>query len=316
MMDYQLLGSTGVTVSAMGVGAGGPSQLGLRGGGDEDNAVRVIREAIDLGVNFIDTAEAYRTEAAVGKAIQGIRREEIVLSTKISHWENLDADGVVASVEDRLRLLGTDYLDICHFHAVENDKYDHVAERLRPGLERAREQGKVRLLGVTEMFNAEPGHEMLSRATESGIWDVVMVGYNVMNQSALDRVFPHTLRHGTGVLDMFAVRLALSRAERLAEVMGELIASGKVTNEAIEEAGGTPEDPLGWVVRESDAETLVEAAYRFVRHEEAIHVTLSGTGNVLHMRENVETMQKPPLDQKVVEKLKKLFAGVDSVTAQ
>ena len=314
-MDYQLLGATGATVSAIGVGGGGPSQLGMRNGA-EDDAVRVIRAALDHGVNFIDTAEAYRTEAAVGRAIAGVARQTLVISTKISHWEELDEAGVVAQVDERLAALGTDYLDICHFHAVTADKYDHVVTHLLPGLLKAREAGKVRFTGITEMFNRDPGHECLARAVADGNWDVLMVGYNIINQSARDRVFTEALRRGVGILDMFAVRLALSRAERLVEVVGDLVESGVITEDAVEQAGGTMDDPLGWVVNESDADTLVEAAYRFVRHEEAVHVTLSGTGSVDHMIDNIETIQKPPLDNVVVERLRTLFAGVDSVSAQ
>lgn len=315
-MDYQLLGATGLTVSALGIGCGGPSKLGLRGGGEHNDAVAVVREALDRGVNFIDTAEAYGTEPVVAEAIRGIDRETLVVSTKISHYEELDSSGVVASVDARLRELGTEYLDICHFHAVTLERYERVAGELRDGLLKARDAGKVRFLGVTEMFNHDPGHTMLATACDSNLWDVVMVGFNVLNQSARGRVFPQTLRRGIGVLDMFAVRLALSRAERLVEVMDSLVASGAITREAIEEAGGTREAPLGWVVEESDAETLVEAAYRFVRHEEAIHVTLSGTGNLDHLRQNIATVQLPPLPAPVVQKLVHLFEGVDSVSAQ
>ncbi len=315
-MDYQMLGSTGVTVSALGVGGGGPSQLGLRHGGQEADAVRVVRAAIDQGVNFIDTAEAYGTESAVARAIADVPRETVVVSTKISHWEELDEAGVLANIDARLKALGTDYLDICHFHAVTIGKYDHVVQNLLPGLFRAKEQGKLRLAGVTEMFNRDPGHDMLARAVRSDHWDVIMVGYNILNQSARDLIFPDALRRGIGVLDMFAVRLALSRVERLLEVVSALVEQGTITSAAIEEAGGTIYDPLGWVVRESDAESLVEAAYRFVRHEEAVHVTLSGTGNLEHLQENIGTVQKPPLDRDVVLRLQKLFAGVDSISGQ
>ena len=315
-MDFAPLGTTALTTSVIGVGAGGPSRLGLQGGAEEDAALAVIRAALEQGVNFIDTAEAYGTEEIVGRALAEVPRETVIVSTKISHWEDLDAAGIERAVDERLRLLGIDYVDILHLHAVTREKYDRAVSEAYPGLLRAKEAGKVRLTGVTEMFNADPGHRMLERAVADGLWDVIMVGFNLMNQSARERVIAPAAARGMGILDMFAVRLALSRRERLVEVMSELLEDGRVDRAVLEECGGTPEDPLGWVVRETDAQTLPEAAYRFVRHEPGIHVTLSGTGSVDHMRENIMSVQKPPLDAAVTAKLRRLFAGVDSVTAQ
>ncbi len=91
------------------------------------------------------------------------------------------------------------------------------------------------MIGVTERGNADPGHEMLATAFRDDYWDVVMILFNMINQSARERV--------------------------------------------LVECGGSREDPPGWVTRESDARTLPEAAYRFVRHEPGIDVTLSGTGS-------------------------------------
>ena len=315
-MDYAPLGRTGLTTSVIGIGTGGPSRIGLRSGGDEASAEAVIRRALDEGVTFIDTAEAYDTEEIVSRAIADEPRQSLVLSTKISRWEELDAAGVEAAVDERLRLLGTDYLDVCHFHAVTTESYPMLVERQLPGLLRAREAGKVRYIGITERGNADPGHEMLATALRDDYWDVVMILFNLINQSARERVLPITRERGIAVLAMFVVRVALSRHERLLEVMAELIDRGQVDEAVLREVGGSREDPLGWVTRESDAATLPEAAYRFVRHEPGIDVTLSGTGSVEHMLDNVASVQKPPLDPAVTDKLHRLFAQVDSVSAQ
>ncbi len=315
-MEYRELGRTGMTTSVMGVGTGGPSRVGLRDGGSDDGAVEVIRRAIDSGVTFIDTAEAYRTEEVVARAIHDVPRDSLQISTKISRWQDLDAAGIEASVDERLRALGTDYLDVCHLHAVTIDRYNEVIERLYPGLVRAREAGKVRFLGVTEMFNGDPGHEMLARALDDDYWDVVMVGFNILNQSARERVLEATQAKGIGVLAMFVVRLALSRRERLVEVVDELVDRGELDEALLRELGGSREDPLGWVVERADAASLVDAAYRFVRHEPGIDVTLSGTGSLDHLLANIESLDRPPLDPQVAEQLRRLFARVDSVTAQ
>ncbi len=315
-MEYRELGGTGVTTSVMGVGTGGPSRVGLQNGGSDEGAVEVIRRAIESGVTFIDTAEAYRTEEVVARAIQDVPRDSLVISTKISRWQDLDAAGIEASVDERLRVLGTDYLDVCHLHGVTIDRYDEVIDRLYPGLVRAREAGKARLLGVTEMFNGDPGHEMLARAVADEYWDVVMVGFNILNQSARERVLAATQAKGIAVLAMFVVRLALSRRERVVEVVGDLIDRGELDEGLLRELGGSREDPLGWVVERTDAISLVDAAYRFVRHEPGIDVTLSGTGSLDHLYANIESLRRPALDPRVAEQLRRLFARVDSVTAQ
>jgi aryl-alcohol dehydrogenase-like predicted oxidoreductase len=157
---------------------------------------------------------------------------------------------------------------------------------------------------------------MLERALRDDLWDVIMVGFNVLNQSARDRVLARTRASGVGVLDMFAVRLALSRPERLLDVINGLVSDGAITIDQLRDAGGTMEDPLGWVVRDSDADTLVEAAYRFVRHEPGIDVTLTGTGTLEHLLANITAIQMPPLPDDVVARLKRLFSAVDSVSGQ
>jgi hypothetical protein len=108
---------------------------------------------------------------------------------------------------------------------------------------------------------------------------------------------------------MFAVRLALSRAERLAEVMQELIAQGRVDPTSIDQ-----NDPLGFLVHQDGAVNLVDAAYRFCRYEPGTHVILSGTGKRDHLRSNIESFTRPPLPPEDLLKLKKIFQQVDTVS--
>ncbi len=81
-MDYTTFGNTGLSVSVMGVGCGGPSRVGKSTNKSEEDSVAVIRTALEAGVNFIDTAEAYETEEIVAKALQGYDRDDFVISTK------------------------------------------------------------------------------------------------------------------------------------------------------------------------------------------------------------------------------------------
>ena len=206
-MNYTNLGNTGLRVSVVGLGCGGPSRLGQRDGKSTDHSVRLVRKALDLGVNFLDTAENYGTEEIVGAAIRGVPRDRVVVSTKKIMPEPGDPDpaGTMrAGVEASLKRLGTDYVDVFHLHGVGAARYDFAASVMAPVLTELREAGKIRAVGITEEFPANPRHEMLQRGLRDPWWDVVMVGFNLLNPSARRSVFPLTLEKGVGTLVMFA----------------------------------------------------------------------------------------------------------------
>lgn len=306
------LGNTGLEVSAMGLGCGGHSRLGLSYGKTDAEAAVVVRRAADLGVTLIDTAEMYGTETAVGLGIAGLPREKLTLCTKAAvDWQG--RCGTAAELEERLnaslRRLGTDMVDVYQLHGVSVDEYAYCREELVPAMLRLREQGKIRFLGITEAFIGDPGHAMLSQAVRDGCWSVMMVGFNLLNPSARSRVLEQTREKGIGTLDMFAVRRALSRPEALRELVADLVAQGQVDADGLE-----IEDPLGWLVREGHAASIPEAAYRFCRHEPGIDVVLSGTGNAEHLEQNARSINAGPLSPEAVARLGRLFGRVDSVT--
>jgi len=302
------LGRTGLKVSVMGLGAGGDSRLGLPAG-DEARSVRLVRTALEHGVDFIDTAEAYGTEEVVGKAIEGVRRDRVVISTKKTTFtpERVEPADVVRSLEASLRRLGTDYVDVYHLHGVRPDTYVDLRERLLPTLLRLREQGKIRHLGITEAFAADPTHRTLDLALADGVFDVVMVGFNVLNQSARETVFPRSIAQRVGTLIMFAVRRALSRPDRLRELLQDLAARGKISRELAETG-------LEFLVGDNVATSLPDAAYRFCRDEPGAHVVLSGTSDEQHLLENVRALERPALPREIRERVVELFRHVDDVS--
>ena len=312
-MEYTTLGRTGLRVSVAGLGCGGPSRLGMRNDPQSANhAVALVKQAFDLGVNFLDTAQSYGTEPIVGKAIIGIPRDRLVISTKKTLPANDHSDPaaeVVKGLEQSLKLIGTDYIDVYHLHGVEPQDYEFAKNRLMPAMRRLKERGKIRFIGVTEGFVQDPSHNVLQQGLKEGLWDVVMVGFNLLNPSARKSVFPRSRSQGVGVLNMFAVRRALSRPERLKELCAELIAKGAVAKDALD-----ARDPLGFLFQQSDALTLPEAAYRFCRHEQGVDVVLSGTGNPEHLRENIAAILKPPLPKPALRKLDELFGALDHLT--
>jgi aryl-alcohol dehydrogenase-like predicted oxidoreductase len=294
-MEYTTLGRTGLRVSVAGLGCGGFSRLGLGTGQSEDHAIGIIRAALDLGVNLFDTAAAYGTEPVLGKALRGVPREQVVICTKAPFGiSNPDAtpEKAVASLDRSLKELGADYIDVYQLHGIAPRAYPHAYEAIAPALLREKEKGKFRHLGITETAPHDPHHEMVQSACRDGVWGVAMVGFHMMHQNARASVFPLTRQHGVGTLLMFAVRNIFSKPERLAATMRELADAGEVPRELADNP-----DPLGFLVHEGGASSVIDAAYRFVRHEPGVDVVLFGTGDVGHLRTNIASLLKPPLPE-------------------
>ncbi len=312
-MDTKTLGRTGLKVSVAGLGCGGHSRLGQAYGNTVEQSVAVVKGAVDLGINWIDTAAAYGTEKIVGEAVRGMR-DKVYISTKtaIGSWSDPNAPlftgaQLLEQLERNLGRLGTDYVDLYNLHGIVTPQLGHIGAEIVPTLIKAREQGKVRFFGITEHFGSDTSHQMLSAAVPTGIWDVVMVGFNLLNPSARRNVLKLTQAHDVGVQDMFAVRRALSNPEGLAEALAQIEKAEQLDRDKLDAA-----DPLGFL--KDGTEGIVDAAYRFCRHEPGIDIVLTGTGKVEHLRENVASITRGPLPAKMLARLEELFGNVDSVS--
>ncbi|HTR87421.1 MAG TPA: aldo/keto reductase [Reyranella sp.] len=308
-MEYRPLGKTGLTVSVAGLGCGGNSRLGLGRGASFDECVAVVRAAVDLGVNFLDTAEAYGTEEIVGKAVRNYDRSKLVISTKaIFRSGNETADAVTTKVEASLRRLGLDHVDIFHFHAVNPAGYDRHRDVLAPALLKLKEQGKVRHIGITETGPNDPDQKMLTRAVEDTPWEVIMLAYSLMNQGARRKIFPITERRGIGTLLMFVVRNIFSNAAYRRSIAARLVEKGELDASLLSNG-----DPLEFLVSEGGAESITDAAYRYARHERGADVILFGTGNKAHVADNVASILRPALPPAIVERLHASFGHLSGV---
>jgi aryl-alcohol dehydrogenase-like predicted oxidoreductase len=304
-MQYTTLGKTNLRVSVAGLGTGGFSRMGLKSGKSEEESARLILDAVDLGINFIDTAPPYGTEGVVGKALKSIPRDKVVVATKSTvrrDGEFWTPERVVQSLDNSLRVLGTDYVDVFNLHAVEAPTYDYALNTLAPALVKQKEKGKIRHIGLTENPIVDFTNEALKRALRDPVWEVYMVGFHMLHQGARRNVFPATREKGIGTLLMFAVRSIFADPPRIAREMKELAAKGLV-----EKSLGESADPLGFLVHPGGADSMIEAAYRFVRHEPGVDVVLFGTGDAAHLRANVASLLKPPLPEADRAKLTALF---------
>ena len=310
-MHYTTLGKTQLKVSVAGLGCGGNSRLGLGSGLSEAQSIALVQAALELGVNVLDTAAAYGTEVVVGKAIKGRPRDGIVISTKshVSAGGNaLSGAEVVANLETSLRQLDTDYVDIFHLHGLAPKAYDHAMAEIVPALLRQKQKGKFRHLAVSETGPRDPGHQMLERAAEDGVWEVVMLAFHMLHQNARQPVLERTRANGIGTLCMFAVRNIFSKPGLLQTTVADLIAQGRLDKAAVDAA-----NPLGFLVHAGGARSIIDAAYRFARHEPGIDVVLFGTGSVAHLEANIASILSEPLPAADVARLKALFGHLTGV---
>jgi len=215
MMHYRTLGRTGLQVSEIGYGAWGISGSGWIGAQDEES-LQALQRAIDLGVNFIDTALAYgegHSERLIGQVLRNNLNTRIIVATKIppknDQWpapagvpveEAFPGPYIQECTEQSLRNLGTETLDIQQFH-VWNDEWVGQGDWLET-IQRLKEQGKIRFFGVS-INDLQPDNAL--RLIETGLVDTVQVIYNIFEQSPEDTLFPACHQHRIGVI----VRVAL-----------------------------------------------------------------------------------------------------------
>ncbi|MEW5849319.1 MAG: aldo/keto reductase [Myxococcota bacterium] len=195
------LGRTGVEVSILALGG---AHLGVVQ--DEGDAIRIVQEAVDGGITFMDNAWEYangRAEEIMGRGLKG-RREKVFLMTKVcTHGRN--ADVAMQQLEDSLRRLGTDHLDLWQVHEVirHDDPDLHYAEGgVLEALDRARQQGKVRFVGFTGHKHPDIHREMLRRGYA---FDTVQMPLNVFDgtfRSFEKHVLPEVNRRGMGAIGM------------------------------------------------------------------------------------------------------------------
>jgi aryl-alcohol dehydrogenase-like predicted oxidoreductase len=203
-MRYRKLGSTGVRVSTQCLGT---MMFGSLGNADHDDSIAIIRHALDSGINFVDSADVYsrgESETIVGKALQG-RREDVILATKFFNPMGKDPNHrgnsrrwIMRAVEDSLRRLDTDYIDLYQAH--RNDWTVDLDETLG-ALTDLLTQGKIRYLGSSSFPAAwivEAQWTAQRRNRERFVCEQPQ--YSIFARSAEAEVFPAAQRHHMGVI--------------------------------------------------------------------------------------------------------------------
>jgi aryl-alcohol dehydrogenase-like predicted oxidoreductase len=203
-MKYRVLGGTGISVSEFALGA---MMFGAMGNPDHDESARMIHRALDAGINLVDTADVYsrgESEVIVGKALKG-RRDDVVLATKFALPMGPDANHrggsprwIKRAVEDSLRRLGTDHIDLYQMHRPD---YTADLDETLAALSDLARSGKVRAIG-SSTFPAELIVEAQWTADKRGYhrFRTEQPRYSILTRTIENAVLPTAQRHGMGVL--------------------------------------------------------------------------------------------------------------------
>lgn len=213
-LELRPLGNTGLKLSCVGFGA---SPLGsVFGPVSEHDAISSVREAFDLGINFFDTSPYYGgtlSEKMLGKGLKalGVPRNEYIVSTKCGRYvEGFDfsAERVTKSIDESLARLQLDYVDILQCHDIEFGSLDQIVNETIPALQKLREAGKIRFIGITGLPLSVFTY-VLDRVP-LGTVDVILsyCRYSV-NDSTLVDLLPYLKSKGVGVISASPLAMGL-----------------------------------------------------------------------------------------------------------
>ena len=205
-MQYRKFGNTGVQVSALGFGCMRLPLLEDKVTVDEKEAVKIIRHAIDEGVNYIDTAYPYHngtSECIVGKALEDGYRDKVYVADKSPMWKLEKESDFDDILEEQLQKLGTDHIDFYLLHALNRERFEEKVKKfhLLEHMKAAREAGKIKYLGFSFHGDLETFKELVDYTDE---WDFCQIQYNYINldYQAGDAGLHYAANKGLGVIVM------------------------------------------------------------------------------------------------------------------
>jgi aryl-alcohol dehydrogenase-like predicted oxidoreductase len=319
-MEYRILGRTNLRVSALGFGCGNVGGLMIRG--TPAQRERAVARALELGVNFFDTAPAYGdgvSEEHLGQVLQTLRPQCLV-ATKVRLGPGGLADPgttVARSLEASLRRLRRDRVDLLQLHdpvrVTRADGEPAVAEaleRILPAFEALRRAGKLGFVGVTAIGDTRALHELL----DAGAVDTAQVPFNLLNPSAGIAVPPGFPGHDYDDL------LGHTRAQRMGVVVIRVLAAGALSGELARHPVAVPAvDPIASgpdyatdveraralrvLVQEGHAASLVEAALRFPLSSDAVSTVLLGYSSLEQLETAGAAVAKGPLPPEAYDRL-------------
>jgi aryl-alcohol dehydrogenase-like predicted oxidoreductase len=322
-MQYRPLGRTGIDVSALGYGCGDVGGLIVRGTPAE--RTRAVARAVELGVNYFDTATSYGngvSEQHLGEVLRELR-PNVYVGTKVRlRPEDLgDIRGAIdRSLEGSLRRLGRPAVDLLQLHnsiaetpAGSAVSARQVLDEAIPGLQRLQEQGKLKFFGITALGDPDALH----RVIDTGAIYTAQVFYNLLNPTAGGQVdgrfpidfkglLPRAKQQRIGIIGVRALAAgALSGSSgRHPIAMPDVspIASGPTYDADVRAA-----NVLKTLIKDGYVTSLPEAAYRFVISHDAVSTVLVGASTIDHLEQAAAAVIKGPLPPGALARLAELW---------
>ena len=318
-MRYRNLGETGMRVSEISLGT-------WAFGGDwgtvgEDDAYAALNRAVDLGVNFLDTADVYgdgRSERLIGRLLKDRPNDEILVATKAGRRldphtsEGYDHKNLSAFVERSLDNLGVEALDLLQLHCPPSETYrrDSTFE----ALDRLKEAGKLKNYGVS----VEKVEEARVALDYPGVATVQII-FNIFRQKPAEEFFPLAEERGVGILarvplasGLLSGKMSADRAfseddHRNFNRDGEAFDRGETFSGVDFETGLEAVEELKVLVPEGN--TLAQFALRWILMHSAVSCAIPGGKNPSQVEDNVAAVEIPPLDEGTMERVKEIYDG-------
>ncbi|HEX3355666.1 MAG TPA: aldo/keto reductase [Tepidisphaeraceae bacterium] len=290
-MEYRELGKTGLKVSTLSFGA---SSLGaVFHEIDESDAVRTVHAAVEHGINFIDVSPYYgatKAETVLGRALKDIPRERYYLATKVGQYGegefDFSAGRVTRGVDESLRRLNVDYVDLIQCHDIEFVKLDQIVNETLPALHRLKQTGKVRHVGITglplKIFPA-----VIDRVAPGMVETILSFCRYELNDTSLEALVPYFKKKGIGIINASPTGMGLltERGTPGWHPASETIKAGCRRAVAFCKERGI---------------NIVELAIQFSISHPDIATTLVGTASSQNILDNIHYAEKPLDREKLV----------------
>ena len=258
---------------------------------DEEEATRMIRHAIDEGVNYFDTAYAYPgSEEVLGRALKGGYREKVMIATKCPMYEIRDYSDYHRVFSESLRRLDTGYVDVYLFHCLDRQVWEKV--KSTNGLafmEEMKKQGKIRAIGFS--FHAE--HELFREIIDAYPWDICLMQLNILDRD-----------HQAGVRG-----LEYAGQKGIPVVIMEPMKGGLL--------GGEPPKAVAELLDSyHEKRSLVEWSFRWLYNRKEIKVVLSGVSSMDQLKDNIRIFNEAgagvlsPSDDELLKRVKDIYSGL------
>jgi L-galactose dehydrogenase len=300
-MIYRTLGCTELRVSALSYGA---SPLGsVFREIDEAEGIRTVHTALDLGINFIDVSPYYgstRAESVLGRALATVPREAYFLATKVGRYGpeafDFSAARVTASVDESLRRLQVEHIDLIQCHDIEFGSLDQVVEETLPALRRLREQGKVRFIGIT----GYPLSIFRYVADRTEVDTILSYCRYSLNDTALETLIPYLQQKGAGIISASPLSMGLLTERGAPEWHPAPVELKQACARAAEHCRRRGVD-------------IAQLALQFAVANEAIATTLVGTASPENLRKNAAWIEHVP-DPELLAEVRTILAPVQDLT--